>query len=307
MGNIRYHILVVSLILSSLLWLSLNMDQSYEIQRYVPVKINIEKPLAIANIIPLNLDVKMKGKGWSLLRLFTSSNIEFNYDINYNGNDKYTIFVKQYFNENVGLGQGLALTYVKPETLVVHLGKYEEKFIKITPDVNVICRSGYQTVGLPYIEPESIKIGGSSTLLANINNIYTRELKYDGVNSNINDMVKLSDSLSNILWFSKDEVNLQIKIELTAEKDYQNVELKVPNIPPDRDVLLIPQSIKVQVKGGVTQLSEIDNSRILAFIDFNTILIDTTGAVTPKFTLPVGMNVISFKPDKIQYIIKKKI
>lgn len=83
--------------------------------------------------------------------------------------------------------------------------------------------------------------------------------------------------------------------------------MKVPDLPPDREVLLIPQNITVQVKGGVQQLSETDNTKIIALVDFNTILNDSTGAVTPRFLLPKGMDVVSFKPDKIQYVIKKKI
>lgn len=207
----------------------------------------------------------------------------------------------------MGLGQGLSITYVKPETLVVQLGRYEEKFVKLIPKITVNCREGYQTVGLPQLEPDSIKIGGSSILLSKISSVSTQDIKYEGVNANINDVIKLNDSLSNVLWFSKDDVRLQIKVELTAEKEFQNVELKVSDIPLDRDVLLIPQSIIVQLKGGVKQLSDIDNNRIVAAIDYATILKDTTGAVAPTFVLPVGMSVISFRPDKIQYVIKKKI
>ncbi len=307
MISIKYHILIVSLILSSLLWLSLNLDQSYEIRRTVPIKINIEKPYAVSNIIPLNLDVKVKGKGWLLLKLFTSLNLEFNYDINNIKSDDYIISVKQYLNDNNGFGQGLSVIYVKPETLEVRLGKYEEKYVKLVPDVDVKCRDGYQTVGAPVLDPDSIKIGGSAVLLTKISKLNTRQIKYDGVNANINDIIRVSDSLSNILWFSRDEVNLIIKIELTADKEFKNVELKIPNIPSDRDVFLIPQSINVQLKGGVKQLSEIDNTKIIAVIDYNTIYNDTTGSVIPVFSLPEGMNVIHFKPDKIQYVIKKKI
>jgi YbbR domain-containing protein len=305
--NVKYHIFIVSLILSSLLWISLNLDQTYEIQRYIPIKINVEKPYAIANVLPLNLDVKIKGKGWSLVRLFTSFKPEFDYDLNFNGNEKYPILVKQFLNESAGFNQGFSITYIKPETLMVQLSKYEEKYVKIVPFVSVVCRKEYQVVGAPVLDPDSIKIGGSSSLLSRLNSLYTQYNYYEGVNASINDVIKLSDSLSNVLWFSRNEVSLHISIELTAEKYFQNVELKVPDLPPDREVLLIPQNITVQLKGGVKQLSETDNTKIMALIDFNTILNDSTGAVAPRFLLPKGMDVISFKPDKIQYVIKKKI
>jgi len=272
----------------------------------VPVKINVEKPYAVSNIIPLNLEVKVKGKGWSLLRLFTSLKLEFNYDLNYTNNMRYVIDVKQFLNENVGLGQNLSITYVNPDTLYVQLGKYEEKYFKILPNINVLCSQGYQTVGVPVIEPDSIKVGGSALILSKLNNIFTSEITYSGVNANINDIVRISDSLSNILRFFREEVGVHIKVELAAEKELQKVELKIPDLPQDYDVLLIPQNINIELKGGVKQLSEIDNNKILAIIDYKTILADTTGAVVPRFVLPEGMKVISYKPDKIQYVIKKK-
>jgi hypothetical protein len=119
-------------------------------------------------------------------------------------------------------------------------------------------------------------------------------------------MIRLGDTLSNIIWRSQDEVNLYVRVELTAEKEFQNIEIKIPDIPPDREVLLIPQMISVQLKGGVDQLSSLDNSKIIVSVDFKDLLADTSGSVKPKFTLPAGTVITSSRPEKVQYIIKNK-
>jgi hypothetical protein len=118
--------------------------------------------------------------------------------------------------------------------------------------------------------------------------------------------IRVTDSLSNILWRSQNEVRLIINIELTAEKEFQDVEIKIDNLPEDRDVLLIPQNLDIQLKGGVNQLSAVDKNRLIAKIDYNSILRDTTGSLIPIFIVPDGCSVISFRPEKIQYVIKKK-
>jgi YbbR domain-containing protein len=304
--RIKYHIFAASFIVSLLLWVSLNLNLSYEIERKVPVKINVNKPFAVADEIPLNLDVKIKGRGWTLLRLFTSFNLNFNYDVYVTKNEQILVLTKQYLNDNAASGQNLTVTYVKPESLFVKIGRYEERYVKIVPRVYVDCKDGYQIVGTPVVEPDSIKVGGATQILDSLKYIYTRDLIYKNASSSIKDVVRLSDSLSNILWRSSDRVNLTVEVELKADKEFQNVSIDVLNVPSDKDVLLIPQILAVNVTGGVNQLANLDNTKILASVDYNELLRDTTGAVSPRFALPEGITVVYSKPDKIQYVIKKK-
>lgn len=302
----RYHILAASFILSALLWISLNLNSSYDLDYSVPIKVNVSKPFAVANVIPLNLNVKFKGHGWSLLRLYTSLNLEFNYDIDARKINRYVIPTGEYLSERFDLSENLQVMSVDPETLIVNLDRYIEKFIKLVPLVYVECRDGYQVVGKPRLDPDTIRIGGAAGLLNNITTLFTKRLVFKSVNSNINETVKLTDSLSNIIWKSQDEVKMTVNVELTAVKEFHDVEIKVSNIPPDKDVMLIPQNANLQLRGGVRQLSELDNSKIVASLDFFELLVDTTGAVIPKYSLPEGIKIITSKPEKIQYIIKKK-
>lgn len=302
----KYHILAASFIVSLLLWVSLNLNLSYEIERKIPVRINVNKPFAVANELPLTIDVKVKARGWTLLRLFTSVNLSFNYDVYVTKTEQITILTKQYLNDNVASVQNLTVTYVKPESLFVKIGRYNEKYVKVIPRVYVNCREGYQTVGLPLVEPDSILVGGSSQILDSLKYVFTEDLIYKNANSTIDDVVKLSDSLSNVLWRSSERVMLKVNVELAAEKEFKNVEINAVNVPLDKDVLLIPQIVTVNLKGGVNQLADIDNTKISANVDYNELLKDTIGAVLPRFALPEGVSVLYFKPERIQYVIKKK-
>ncbi len=306
MFKYRYHIVIASIVLSIILWVSLNLNQIYEIDKSVPIKITINKPYAVSGNIPLNLDVKFRGVGWNLIRLFTTLNLEFNYNLTARKNEQFVILTKEFLDDNMGLTQNLDIIYVYPETLFVKVESYEEKYVKVLPKIFVNCRDGYQVVGKPILEPDSIKIGGAVNLLKNITFLNTSDEVFKNVNAGIIKNISISDSLSNIIWRSQNDVRLRVNVELTAEKEFQNIEIKVPNIPSDRDVLLIPQIISLGLKGGVNQLSAIDISQITAKIDYNAILFDTTGSLTPTLILPEGCSVISIKPEKIQYIIKKK-
>lgn len=306
MFKYRYHIVIASFFLSVILWLSLNLNQSYEIEKIIPIKINVNKPYAISGNIPLKLEVKFKGSGWNLLRLFTSLNMQFNYDVNAKKKDKFIILTKEYLEGNLGLADNMQIVTAYPETLYVNVESYEEKYVKLLPKIYIECMEGYQVVGKPVLIPDSIKIGGAIDLLRNTNQLNSKSFFFNGVNTEIIRNIPVSDSLSNLLWMSQNEVRLIVNVELTAEKEFSGVEINVNNIPPDKDVLLIPQTIAVHLKGGVNQLAKVDNSRIIAAIDFEKILSDTTGSLSPKFIVPEGCTVIAAKPELIQYVIKKK-
>lgn len=306
MFKFRYHIVLASFLLSAVLWISLNLNQTYEIEKTVPVKFNINKPYAVSGNIPLNLDVKFRGVGWNLIRLFTSFNLEFTYDINAKKKDQFIVVTKEFLDNNMGLSQNLQITGVYPETLYVSIDNYEEKYVKLHPNLQIDCMDGYQVVGRPILEPDSIKIGGAFEILKTLNYFNTRSIKFENVNAGITRKINVSDSLSNILWFSQNEIDLKIEIEPTAEKEFSNIEIKVTELPDDKEVLLIPQAVSIQLKGGVNQLAKIEAGRITARIDFRKVLSDSTGSLTPVFDIPPGCTVISVKPETIQYVIKKK-
>lgn len=306
MSKFKYHIVLASFLLSAILWLSLNLNQIFEIEKTIPVKLNINKPFAVSGNIPLNLEVKFKGVGWNLIRLFTTFKLDFTYDINTRKNEQFIILTKEYLDNNMGLSQNLQITAVYPETLYVKIENYEEKYVKINPRLNIICKDGYQIVRKPVLEPDSIKIGGAVDLLKKLDHLNTKTLTFDNVNAAISRNINISDSLNNILWFSQTEIKLKIFIEPTAEKEFPNIEIIVPQTPDDKEVLLIPQTVTIQLKGGVNQLANIDITKIIAKIDYPKIFADSTGSLTPVFDIPSGCTVISVKPETIQYVIKKK-
>jgi hypothetical protein len=251
-------------------------------------------------------DDEVTASGWNLIRLFTSLNLEFNYDITARKKDQFVILTKNYLESNMGSSQELYIESIYPDTIFIKIENYEEKYVKLLPRINVNCMDGYQMVGQPVIEPDSIKIGGGVDVLKNLDFLFTHEQAFNNVNSSIIKNIGVTDSLSNIIWRSQNEIKLTVNVELTAEKEFTNIEIKVPNVPNDKEVLLIPQSISLQLKGGINQLSAVDASKLRVYIDYNSILNDTTGSLEPKIELPHGCIIISVKPDKIQYVIKNK-
>lgn len=300
------YIIIPAFLLSCLLWLSLSLDQSYEIEKRIKIKVNVAKPFAVSSYIPGYVDAKLKGKGWLLLKYLASFDKELVYELNPLLERRQKISVIDFLNENLEPERNIMVTGCMPETLALKIGRYEEKYVKILPRINIVCKDGYQVVGKPAVEPDSILVGGSSELLAGLKYLPTEKLTFSDVNSDINKLIKLTDSLQNTITLKQEETRLYVRVEPSAEKTFSQVEITVNNVPNDREVLLLPQFIEIQLKGGVDQLASIDMNKLKASVEFINLLKDTTGSVIPIFDLPSGITVLSVNPPRIQYVIKKK-
>lgn len=281
------------------------LNQEYEIDTLLPVKVFVNKPLAVSGDIPPFIEVKLRGKGWDLIRIFMPFKLEFSYNLP-DRKDEYSVNTRNYLMTSLGLSNKLAITYVYPENIVFRTENYEEKYVRVVPRVNITCQDGYQVVGKPILEPDSIKIGGAVDILKNLDVLFTKEYKPEKVKAPFTEIVDISDTLANIIWKSTDKVTLKVNVELTAERFFDNVAINVLNLPPDKEVLLIPHFLNVQVKAGVNQLASLDNKAITATVDYSEILSDTTGALKPLINLPEGCVITKVIPESIQYVIKKR-
>ncbi len=300
------YILIPAFLLSCLLWLSLSLDQTYEIEKRIRIKVNVTKPFAISSYLPVHVDAKLKSKGWLLLKYLASFDKEIVYEFNPLLERKQKLSVIDFLNDNLEPGS-IIVSGCMPETLSLKIGRYEEKYIKILPRFSIECKEGYQVVGKPNVEPDSVLVGGAAEFLDGLAFIPTEIVNYTNVNADINKLIRLSDSLQNIITLKQDEARLYIKVEPSAEKVFQMVEINVNNVPHEREVLLLPQFVELQLKGGVNQLASLDINKIEGSLEFLNILKDTTGSVSPQFTLPSGISIISVNPPKIQYVIKKRL
>src|SRR5437667_1056805 len=97
--------------------------------------------------------------------------------------------------------------------------KYEEKYVKLIPRLKLDFKNGYQMVGKPVLEPDSIKIGGASKLLNSLKSLGTQEVNLANVNAAFSKIVNVTDSLSNVIWKADNQVKLIVNVELTAEKE----------------------------------------------------------------------------------------
>ena len=288
-----------------MLWLYLSLNLNYTINLSVPLEINLTKSQALASTVPSSIDVTIKGKGWDLVALLVSENLTYYLDLTSIKKD-VRVNTFQAISERLNVPHDIIILNTYPDTISISFDKVSERRVQIKNNVNIVLKDGYKIVGKPIITPEYVNITGAKSILSKIKFIPTESVTFENINSDISKIVNLRDTLNNIIRIEPTKVRIEYKVELSADKNFEDITVTINNVPSDKDVLLIPPKLTLYLRGGVEQLSRINPSEIKVYIDYDVIENDTLGFITPIIELPVSNDLINYEPQKFQYIIKKK-
>ncbi|HMS65783.1 MAG TPA: YbbR-like domain-containing protein [Ignavibacteria bacterium] len=279
---------------------------SYSLDLVIPVEIQSSKSQALSEEIPNSIDVTVKGNGWDLLNIMISKDVKYSLDVSKLKKDS-RIITEQFVNERLNLSSNVTVLKINPDTINISFDKLSEKYIPIKNNITVNLNEGYSIIGEPVLTPDSVMISGSSYLINKIKFVPTEVKIFNNVNSELSGTVNIKDTLSNIVKIYPTKVNFSYKVQLSAEKNFDGIEVVIINVPDDKEVLLVPPKISLSLRGGVDQLSQINSSDIDVNVQYKDIETDTLGFIIPEIFIPEETNILKIEPQKLQYIIKKKL
>ena len=303
--NKNFRIFLLSFFFATALWLYISLNLSYSLDVSIPFEIQTTKSQALTEEVPNTIDVKVKGKGWDLLNILISKDLKYSLDISKLKKDS-KIITEQFVNERLNLQQNVSILEINPDTISINFDKVFEKLVPLKNNIVLNLKEGYSIVGNPVLIPDSVKIQGASYLLNKIKFIPTELKVINNVNSDIQGVVNIKDTLSSLIKVDLKQVNFRYRIQLSAEKSIDDILINVLNVPQDKEVLLIPPKLNVSLRGGVEQLSQITPADVIVNIEFGKIENDTLGFVIPDLIIPDETSLLKTEPQKLQYIIKNK-
>lgn len=298
-------ILINTFIFAVLIWAYVNLNLTYTIELSIPLQIKSGKSQGISNEIPNNLDVVFKGKGWGLMKILISKNLVYYLDLTAFKKDT-KIDLMQSVSEIINLPSDVYVQSINPNFVDVSFDNTISRMIKVKNNTSVQTKDGYTVIGGVKISPDSVRVSGASSIVMKIKFVQTENIVFKDVNTNISKDVKLIDSLGNQVKIDPTVVNVSYKLELSAEKTFDDIDVNVYGVPIDKDVLIIPPKISISLRGGVEELSKLTQKDIKIGINFKQIESDEQGEVEPTIELSDIFTLIKVEPQRFQYIIKKK-
>ena len=100
-------------------------------------------------------------------------------------------------------------------------------------------------------------------------------------------------------------MTVTIDIQRVVDKQFDDINVNVLDVPRNRDVVLLPNKVSIGVRGGIDILGKLNKDQFEAFVFYRQVVLDTLGNVIPQVRLPENTNLLYLKPERLRYIIKK--
>ncbi len=307
MDQKRYHIIVAAVIFAILTWLSINMRDEYTITKQIPVVLeNMKEGQALKYPLPTNVNVRLRGNGWQLAGLYLSPDVKYFIDVSSIGEEKFIITGRDLL-EHIKLPVVLQPIDVKPDTLVLALDEYGEKEVPIEPRIVLEFRDGYGQVGQMQFLPDSLRIGGSQTILGNISGWPTEYRKFDNLHSPLDVDIPLEVPTTHSIELFTSVTHLRLNVQPFAEKTFSGITMNCQGAPTNREVIFIPPKIDLIARGGIDQLARLTDTDFQPTVPYSDLVQDTVTSVAPHLNDLDGVKIVSIKPEHVRFIIRKRL
>ncbi len=296
------HIVVLSVIFSIILWISISLSNDYYATVYVPVKlVNFPTGYSTATKIPDDISVKLKGQGWKLLGVNLSTKSD--YTISVEDSGKINVNLYNFLGENQWLSSDIEVIDMTPDTLSFYVEKDFMKKVAIVADLDLNYKPGYGLATPIQVSPDSTTLYGPRSVVRNLTFVYTKRKTFEKLDDGLRGQVQLED-LPGVIYKDR-EVSVYLNVQKIVDKNFDDVDVQIIDLPVDREVVLLPNKISVDIRAGIDMLGKMDKSEIKAYVNYRDIVLDTLGSVVPKVDIPKNTILEHIKPERLRYIIKK--
>lgn len=296
-------VIIISVIFSIIIWGSISLSSDYFAVIEVPLKIiNIPKGFSSGSVMPDKILLKVKSKGWKLISMNVASPSEFVVPMSVDSGLKF-INLNNYLSENNWLSEGMQVMDIIPDTISFYIESITTKKLPIEANLNLNFKTGYGLASEIKFIPDSIMVSGPKSILKKMKSILTERKTYNNLSEKIVERIEVKKLRG--FSYSADNLLMSLDVQAIIDKSFEEIPVKVLNVPPDREVVLIPNSITVSVLGGIEVLGKLSEYDFSASIEYSEVVVDSTGTVAPEIDFPDNTQLIYIKPERLRYVITK--
>ncbi len=291
---------------AAILWLFVTLRLEYQEKIQLPLQVvNVRSGFAVKSPLPNSITLRINASGWRLAMMRWMKETPFVLDGSALDRGT-TIELEKLISRMITLPADVQVLDINPDLLHIEIEQKITKKIPVLPDLDLKLRDGYITVGNITAVPDSVEVTGARSVVEEFRDVTTQKIIMKDVYLPIHITAVLQDTFEVPLTFSDHHVDLAYDVQPYAEKVLNRIPIELTEVPSNRTVILLPSVVDITVRGGVSQLALLTESEIAASIQYRAILADTTGVIKPVLSTPSWAEVVAVKPDRIQYVIRRK-
>ncbi len=299
----KFPLILISIIFSIILWGTISLSELYYSNVFIPLQIvDLPKGYSTATDLPKNITIKLKGEGWNLFSLNIGKDVTYNVSVN---GDSGLIDIKlsDYLSDNGWVLSEFDIIDIIPETISCLIDRKIERKIPVVADLSLDFKAGYGLAKQVELVPDSVIVIGPRSIISSLKDLKTKKIKLSSLDKKIVENIGFAE-LPGTVFLTK-FVSATFHVQRIVDKQFDDIIVKVLNVPPDRDVVLLPNKIALGVRGGIDILGKLKNEQFETYISYRDVVLDTLGNVIPNIKLPDNTNLVYIKPERLRYIIKK--
>ncbi len=296
------------LLLATIFWVLTKFSREFTSTMHAKINYeNIPETAALAenNINDISFDLTANGFE-ILFYKFKKPTIEIQVGKYYtNEKESFTIskndllrLVASNFNRN------LAVKNLSVEQLEVRLDPIVLKKVRVVAMTDITFKNGFKAVDSIKISPDSVTISGPSGSLKNIKTISADLISLKDVEKNISETVKISKPNNEVLSVKPNKVEVKLAVAEFSQGQF-TLPVEVINLPPDVEIKLVPQAIKISFDVSVNDFANISKENFRVVCDYSKRNVNENFMLPFLEKKPKNIINVMFEPKKIDFFMFK--
>ncbi len=306
--NKQLLIFVFFIFLSAIFWLMLTLNETYEKELQVPVRIvNVPKKVVLTSAAVDTLRLTIRDKGWVLLSyMFGEKKPELsvnykNYDRGNGGGIVSHADIKRLALQQ--LESSSTVTAVKPEKLEFFYNNGERKRVPVKWTGQVIPEQLYYISHILYSN-DSVDVYTSREKLDSIHYVFSEPLNYIGFRDTLKIDCKLAHQPD--VKVVPDHISITFLTDVLTEESI-NVPIQCINLPSGKLLRTFPARVKVNYVAGIGQIKQLKPEDFTVVADYQEIVKKPTEKCNIYLRhTPQGVSRASLSTKQVDYLIEEE-
>ena len=305
--NKQFLIFLFFLALSSSFWLFLALNDTYEKEFEIPLKLtNVPENVVITTNLPSSVRLTLKGKGITLLNYsyahkFAPISIDFNAYANTSGH--VSILTSDILRKLISkLAPGTQVVGSRPDTIDFYFNYGLCKKVPIKLQGRFGTRATYY-ISQIRINPDSVTVYASKSILDTITAAYLTPMQM----GSLSDTVTTNPKIMSVKGakFEPSSVTVSFFVDRLVEKTVQ-VPIQWVNFPGSKVLRTFPSKVNVTFQVGMGSYRSITADNFVLVVNYEDLMNNKSNTCHLSLkTIPAGVTHVRINPQDVEYVIEE--
>jgi hypothetical protein len=298
----KLNIFLASVVFSIILWGSISLSDFYFTNIDLKLTLtNFPKGYTTGTQLPDKVVLRVKSKGWKLVSLNVGPESEYLVPVAKDSGWQ-TLNLYNFLESNKWLISDVDIISVQPDSIKIFVERIASKKVPLDPNVELKFKPGYGLATNMILKPDSVVVSGPLNYIKPLYELKTENRTIGPLDTKTVSELNLPRRQG--FNYNINKVTVFLDVQKIVDKQFDNITVSVSGIPLGKEVVLLPNKIAVNVRGGIEILGKMTEDQINARVKYQDLVSDTTGSIEPLLQMPKNVILQYIKPERLRYIIR---